>query len=393
VRRVLQLASLIALGLAPAAAYGGITGVLQNPRFRLLGLAPIAPALANTVASTYPVASASSGVTYVYDPAVDSLVRESGVAGPIFGERAETIGKGLFNLSAAFSYVHLTSINGNPLDDLVNRPRVNGETLTFPVPKGITLADGRFTTFLPVHVSADLDVNAYILSPSVTYGVTADLDVNVTLPLVRTSLGVTTQSQVPDPRFPKFALSPGTEVPISIRATSDDAFGVGDLLLRAKYVLLRSAYVDAAAGLGLSLPSGSQSDLQGSGRTKIAPTLVLSHVIGGRFEPLLNLGVACDANDLGRSVVLWAVGGTYQALERLSASIVFLGRNELGAQSDPIPTPFFFQVERNDIYDASVGLRWRFADSGFISANALVPLNSDGFRPDAIPTVEASYAF
>src|SRR5262249_24571125 len=153
-----------------------------------------------TVASTYPIASASSGVTWVYDPTVDTMVRRAGVAGPIIGERAETIGKGRFNLSAPFSYVHLTSINGDDLHSLRNRPPVNGRTLIFPVRRGLTLADGRFTTFLPVHVVADLDVSAYILSPSLTYGVTPDLDVNVTLPLLQTSLGVTTHAQAPDPR-------------------------------------------------------------------------------------------------------------------------------------------------------------------------------------------------
>jgi Putative MetA-pathway of phenol degradation len=388
-----KLASLVVLMLLPLTAYGGITGVLENPRFRRLGLGPIAPALANTVASTYPVGSASSGVNYEYDPTLDALVRQPGTAGPIIGERAETIGKGRFNLSAAFSYVHLTSINGDDLDSLVNRPRVNGQTLIFPVPKGIHLADGRFTTFLPVHVVADLDVRAYILSPSVTYGVTPHLDVNVTLPLLRTSLGATTHTQVPDPRFPQFALPPGESFPTDVRSLSDAAVGIGDLLVRAKYVLLRSDYVDVAAGLGLSLPTGDQDDLQGTGTTRLQPTLILSHVFAGRFEPLLDLGMDCDANDVSRSVVRWAIGGTYQALEQLSVSIVFLGRNELAAQSDPIPTPFFFQVERNDIYDASVGLRWRFADSGFVSLNALVPLNEDGLRPDAIPTLEASYAF
>src|SRR5437867_350699 len=103
--RFVKLAGLVLCWLTPVAAYAGITSVLEDPRFRPLGLAPIAPALANTVASTYPVASASSGVTYTYDPTVDTLVRQPGVAGPIIGERAETIGKGRFNFSASFSYV------------------------------------------------------------------------------------------------------------------------------------------------------------------------------------------------------------------------------------------------------------------------------------------------
>src|SRR5262245_9121717 len=198
-RRLIGLAKLVAICLAPAAAYGGITDILNEPRFRALGLAPMAPALANTVASTYPVASASSGVTYVYDPSVDTLVRQAGVAGPIFGERAETIGKGVFNFSTSFSYVHLTTVNGSDMDSLVNKPRVNGQTLTFKVPDGIVLADGRVTTVLPVRVTTDLDVKAYIFSPSVTYGVTPDLDVNLTLPVLGTTLGVTTHSEAPDP--------------------------------------------------------------------------------------------------------------------------------------------------------------------------------------------------
>src|SRR5262245_18578471 len=164
-----KLGPLVLLSFLPAAAHGGITSVLEDPRFRLLGLAPIAPALANTVASTYPVASASSGVTYTYDPALDTLERQPGVAGPIIGERAETFGRGRFNLSAAFSYVHLTSINGDDMDSLVNRTVVNGQRLIFPVPDGITLADGRFSTYLPVRVVADLDVKAYILTPNVTF--------------------------------------------------------------------------------------------------------------------------------------------------------------------------------------------------------------------------------
>jgi hypothetical protein len=52
-----------------------------------------------------------------------------------------------------------------------------------------------------------------------------------------------------------------------------------------------------------------------------------------------------------------------------------------------------FQIQRNDQYDAAVGLRWQFADSGFVSANALVPLDDQGRRADVIPTIEVEYAF
>ena len=391
--RAVGLASLVALWTGGSPAWASLADLLKEPQFNHLGLAPIAPALAATVASTYPVASASSGVVYVYNPALDTLERQTGVAGPIIGERAETIGKGQLNLAVSYSYVDLTSINGDDLDSLLNRPRVNGKSIVFPVRGVVTLADGRLANFLPVRTVADLDVQAHIVAPSITYGVTNDLDVNATLPLLRTSLDVTAHTQVPDPRFPEFALPPGNpNAQVGSRSASGDDVGIGDLLLRAKWVLLRSERVDVATQLGLGLPTGSQNNFQGTGTTRLVPTLILSHVYG-RFEPLVNVDMDLNTNDVGRSVVGWAAGGTAQIIDPLNLSVVFLGRHELAPLTEPIATPFFFQIERSDQYNASVGSRWRFATSGFVSLNAIVPLNQQGLQAAVIPTLELEYAF
>lgn len=202
-------AALIATILVPAVAAASLSDVFHNPRFAHLGLAPLAPALADVVASTYPVASASSSVEFVYNPVLDVIVRRPGVLGPILGERAETLGPGRFELDVGYSFVHLATINGEPLDDLVNVPVLKGRVLFFPVPGGIELRDGRRTTILPVRVGLDMDVSAHIFTPSFTYGVTRDLDLNVTLPLLRTALDVATRTRVPDPRIQEFSLPPG----------------------------------------------------------------------------------------------------------------------------------------------------------------------------------------
>jgi hypothetical protein len=382
----------VALWSLPAYA-SSLSSLLAQGRFADLKLAPLGPALANTVALTYPVASASSSVTYVYNPALDTLERRRGVGGPIIGERAETIGGGVLNVGLSYSYVDLAQINGKDLHHLVNRPVVDGQVISFPVPDGTMLRDGRFTNFLPVKVVADLGIVAHIVTPSFTYGVTPDLDLNLVIPILRTSLDVDTRSQIPDPRLPSFALPPGSSAAgTALIAGSDSAAGVGDLLLRAKYFLLHERPVDVAALLGLSLPTGDADNFQGTGTTRVQPTLVLSRVFGQHFEPLLNVGVDINANDVGRSIIRWAVGTTAQ-VGPLTGALVFLGRHELGRQSDRIEPPFFFQIERNDQYDASLGLRWRFAGSGFVSANALVPLNQQGLRAGVIPTVEIEYAF
>jgi Putative MetA-pathway of phenol degradation len=382
------------LGMTSRAAGGSLSDVFQQPRFARLGLAPVGAALAATVADTYPVASASSSIVYVYDPTIDAPALRPGLPGPIFGERAETVGKGRVDLTASYSFVRLATINGESLDDLVNQRTVGTRFLFFPVEGGVMLKDGRFTTLLPVHATVDIGVEAHVLSASLTYGVTPDLDVNVTLPVIRTSLDLESTAIIPDPRFPSFALPRGSDIAgTDVLSASATSAGVGDLLLRAKYIVRRGAPADVALGLGLSLPTGDADDFQGTGTTRVLPGVIASRVLGNRVELLANLAMELDANDVARSAVRWALGGTISVLERLAVPIVFLGRHEINAPTDPIRVPFFFQIERSDAVDASVGLRWRFVETALLSANVLVPLNRSGLRPDVVPTVSVEWRF
>lgn len=391
--RQLLTAFLLSLSTASIAPARELADIFQQ-ELAGLELEPAGAALAGAVAGTYPVASASSSVTYVFNPTTESFERRTRVLGPILGERAETIGSGRLDINVSYSYVHISEINGRSLDDLVSLPSIDGRVISFPVSGGVTLADGRFSSFLPVMVRADLDVTAHITSPSLTYGVTPDLDVNLTLPILVTSLDVDVVSTVPDPRLPQFALNPGNINAQQRRiSTSDRSASVGDLLLRGKYVMLRDSMVDVAAGLAVSFPSGNPDDFHGSGDYRVEPSLILSRVLGGRFEPLLNLGMVFNADDVDRSVFRWGIGSTGVIAGGLNGALVFFGRHELGQQSDSISAPFFFQIERNDIYDASIGLRYLIGESSVISANVIVPLNEEGLRADVIPTLAAEYTF
>jgi hypothetical protein len=391
--------------MASAARAGKLADVFTGGELAGLEMGPIGPALANTVASTYPVASASSSVTYAFNPKTETFERQTRVLGPIIGERAETIGKGQLDVGVSLSFIDFSTINGDNLGDLVNQPSINGRVVSFPVPGGVTLKDGRFTNFLPVLVHANIDVQATIGTPSITYGVTPDLDVNLSLPLLETYLNVKVNETVPDPRLPQYMLrdcggangpacGPNEIRPTTInRQAADRAVGFGDLLLRMKYVILRDKPVDLAAGLGVSFPSGDPDNFQGTGNYQVQPELVVSKVIAERFEPLLNLGVNINADDVSRSSFRWAIGGTGLVYGPITAAAVFLGNNEFNAQTDPISAPFFFQINRNDYYNFSFGLRCLFAETGVISANVIVPLNRDGLRADYIPTIQAEYAF
>ena len=80
-------------------------------------------------------------------------------------------------------------------------------------------------------------------------------------------------------------------------------------------------------------------------------------------------------------------------VELLAVPIVFLGRHEHGAPAETIRMPFFFRIERSDAVDASMGLRWRLAETALLSANALVPLNRSGLRADVVSTVSVEWRF
>jgi len=102
--------------------------------------------------------------------------------------------------------------------------------------------------------------------------------------------------------------------------------------------------------------------------------------------------VNINADNVDLSSFRWAVGSTAQVYGPITAAAVFLGTNEFNAQTE-IATPFFFQINRNDYYNVSIGLRSLFAETGIISANVILPLNRDGLRADYIVTLGAEYAF
>lgn len=381
----------IPLSLAEPAHTRTLTDVFRNQRLRALELDVLGPALADTVTSTYPVSSASSSVAYRFDPALDTFRRVPGPLGPLLGERAETIGRGRIDVGVAYSYVRITEINGVELAGIESQRFVGSRFLTFPIPTGCRLQDCRFTNFLPVRASLDLDVEAQIFALNATYGLAPDWDINLYLPLVRSWLRLDVQSEVPDPRFPEFAVGPDCAFDPPPPITEEEsAFGIGDLTLRTKYLLGHIEPVNVAAALSLVLPTGSPEDLHGSGDTQVEPLLVLSALFTDRVEPILNLGVTIDADDTDRSAFRWATGLNLKLFDNLSGAVMLFGRHELSAQTEAIENPFFFQIERNDFLD--MGFSFRFlADPFVISASALVPLNEQGLRTEVTPTVQIEY--
>ena len=345
---------------------------------------PFARALAQQVARSIPLPSASAGVSYVLtdDPLVPGE-RVVSLAGQLYLERPDTLGRGRWNVSLAYQRVRIDTVGGDDIRDLrdVEPPLCGrfgcGRTLTVP------------------KLSIDLAVDQAIAG--VTYGVTDDVEVNLTVPTLASELDFDVFVRLDDGSTDQ-------------AHASNSKLGVGDLLARTKWRFLDAGRVRAAVGLGLRIPSGEEENFQGTGDTELAPQLSLAGDLCRlgrvRLVSILNGALDADLADGDRSQARWGLGLDVHVGDAATVAVAVLGRHPFAR----IAPPGFFDVprcrdrstctgaerrpvfglsgERPDFYDFAVGTRvnlWRHWVIGF--ANAIVPLNRDGFRADVIPFV------
>jgi hypothetical protein len=341
-----------------------------------------AEALSQQVARSIPVPSASAGVSYVEtDDPLTPGQRVVSLAGQLYLERPETVGRRRWNVSLAYQRVRIDTLEGDDIRDLRD---VDPPACATP-----SCGGGSFT--IP-HLSIDLAVDQLIAG--VTYGLTDDLEVNLTVPVLSSELDFDAVGRL--------------ENGFSDRSSaSSSKVGVGDLLARTKWRFLEADRVRAAAGLGLRMPTGEEENFQGTGDTELSPQLSLAADVGrlGRVRLVSNLNAAVDANlaDGDRSQARWGLGLEVHAADAATVALAVLGRHPFSR----VAPPGFFDLtrcldpactrttrrpllgltgERADFYDFSAGVRvnlWRHWLIGF--ANAIVPLNRDGFRADVIP--------
>jgi hypothetical protein len=350
-------------------------------------LRPLGAALADSIGQSLPIASASPGVVYQFDWSRSAFVREISIFGPLYLERAGTLGANNANLSVNYQTVKVGTLNGADVSHLSD----TGPPIAVPGNGGVdTLRIPKF--------AMDLFVHQLIFSG--TYGVTDRLDLNLTVPLLYSEFGLDAV----------FSGAP----PFHARASS---FGAGDLLLRAKY-LVRHSSPELAMGLALRLPTGNEDDFQGTGNSEITPLLAAStpsrHVAPRvDLRGHANVSVNVNTDDVGESQGRYGIGLDCAIAGRLTIAPAFLARHafapiapagfdvprcHVGGTSpcrNQFPLPLFgIQNKRPDFYDFSIGGRinlWHEAVIGF--ANAIFPLNRDGFRADVIPLVGVEAIF
>ncbi len=254
----------------------------------------------SSTASNFPLPASGSGITYKFEGGLP--VRTSTSLGPIFGERAQTIGKGRFVTGANLTGIAFTSLRGVPLEGLI---------LTFThqdVPPAGLGQPVRENDLLQVRL--DLNVNLLVSTFFATYGVSDRVDLSVAVPLVHSSLSGRSVGQflpfgIPTSHF--FAGDSSHPVLTANAATFGSATGIGDIAFRVKATLLNAEPLRLAVMADTRVPTGSEEDLTGSGHFGFRGLLIGAGQFGN-FSSHLNLGYSIRSGEGLNDAVLATAG-------------------------------------------------------------------------------------
>lgn len=402
--------------------------------------------------STFPLGSSTGGMTYVFDESVGTFRRGSASFGPSFAERALTIGRR--KLSAGFNYQR-TSYNtfeGQRLDDgsikfylrhqdcchFEDPANLTGFTLT-----PLTGTDHLNPPFKGDVIEAALSLQAttHTTAAFASYGVTDRWDVGLAVPFVRVNLDAQVRARIirlvtvtaPDTHTFEYGNPDATR----IVEHSGHAAGLGDIVLRTKYHVLRMAGGGVAVAVDLRLPTGDENNLLGAGGTQGKVLLVASDE-RGRFGRHVNIGYSAARGDVAGTVAglgaaslpdeLNYTGGVeFIASPRLTVMGDVIGRTLRGAgrldlvsktfeYGDPGPliagmpgpgcggipgltcaTAAFDEFDPRPgnltLLLGTAGVKYNIAGNLLVSGNVLFPLTKAGLRSRVTMVVGLDYAF
>jgi hypothetical protein len=371
-------------------------------------------ALAAQLAS-FPLPSSAGGFTYEYDPSLGVLTRAADNFGPVYAERANTIGRGKFNVGVNFTHFSFEELDGldlrggdlrlvfshidvNNNDDLLN-PFFEGDVIT-----------GNLS------LKVESDITAFVM----TYGVTDRFDVGAAIPLVSVDMEV-----LSDVTVQRLATS-GDQIHVFPNGTdretlrqSGNASGVGDVVLRGKLRMIEGQTGGLAVGADVRLPTGEERDLLGTGATQIKGSLIGSLRFGG-FSPHLNAGYTSSSSGSDDFEVpdewSYAAGFDWAIHPRMTFAVDVLGRTFIDSQNIRVEdTTFSANLTRNptappnivtatfpqlvtDVGDVetmtgSVGVKINPAGNLLITLNGLFSLGNDGLQSSFAPLVAVDYSF
>jgi len=360
-------------------------------------LAFLDAAIGRSVANL-PLGATSSGVTFTFEGGVP--VTTSLSAGPIFAERAQTLGRGRVYVGLSMTGLHFQEIRGVSLDDLaLNFAHQDvGEQ---------GLGDPTFENDI-FQVRLGLDVNVLVTAAQITWGVVDFVDIGLVVPLVRTTLSGTSVAQIfpfGTTAFHSFGTEGGNPILSEATSASGTATGIGDIATRLKINVARAENVAVAVLADLRLPTGAAEDFLGAGEASWRAVGILSGRWSG-FAPHVNTGYLIRTGDLDNDAFLATVGFDQLIGSWATVAADFISEWQIGESKLPLPGPIELAKpfertvpssdipnRRDDALAVSFGLKATTQRGITLVGNVIVPIGNGGVQPGALWTAGIEYTF
>ena len=197
----------------------------------------------------------------------------------------------------------------------------------------------------------------------------------------------------------------------SSSTSSGNASGIGDVVVRAKYVLAKQGANGVAVGIDLTLPSGDAENMLGTGATQAKFFFIGSGAAGDRLAPHINIGYTAAGKEVSKqfnyvggvevlaspraTVVADLVGRTFFDSLRLndkSVTHTFRQSDTGPLESTVLNTVAISTGNLNSVLGA-IGVKVNPGGSFLISAHVLFPLTESGLRSKVTPVVGLDYTF
>jgi hypothetical protein len=366
-------------------------------------------ALASRVASV-PIGATTSGETFRFEGGVP--VSTSTSAGPVFAERAQTLGRGRVLAGVNQTNLTFTSLRGVPLGDLhltfthenVNFDGCSAQQGADCAKMGVPVLENDLMQF-----DLGLDIHVSVTSLYATYGISDKVDFGIVLPLMRTTITGRSDAQIQPfggttaAHF--FAGTPENPVLEASRTISGSAFGIGDVAARLKINARQTQNSGVALLFEARLPTGDDADLLGSGHFGGRALAILSSTIGA-FSPHFNAGYLYTADRTRNDFVVATAGFDQLLAKGVTMAADVAGEFQVGASKLILPHPVVYDSPfhrtvnptsipdiRDDVINGSFGLKYSTPSRVTLVANTIFPLNDGGLRARLTYTLGIEYSY
>jgi len=361
--------------------------------------------------SSFPLSSSTAGVTF--DFSSGRPIPTSTSFGPIFSERAQTLGRGRINMGMNFTAIQFEKIRGVSLEDM--RLSFTHEDVGDP---GLGDSPNEFDI---MDFNMNMEIGASIFAFFFTYGITDNFDISMAVPFINVSIKTDPYAEmnsftwVSNDSANHYFDGTRTEPVLtkSPEPINDDATGIGDIAIRAKYNFVRDKTVDFGAMLEYRAATGDADNFLGAGYSSLRTVLIGSKIIDN-FAPHLNLAYRKKFTDIDRDEFEFIIGWDQKIAEWFTIVIDVLGRIQLGDQvesqkfpedptlnwivgstnySQDISLTNIPNYTQDNIIDAAFGVKFKLKESLLILGNVFVPLNDGGLRAGVVPTIGMEFSF